>query len=332
LIHEKLSIGKRKGLISTSDAFGGFSILAFDHRQSLIKGVADQDWSSPEALYDMISNLKVDVIKSLSPFVSAVLTDPEFGAAQIIASNALAHGKGLLVALEESGYQGTSNARLSSLLKDWSVAKIHRMGADAVKVLVYYHPDAGVQTDHTENLLRRVIDECKTYDIALFLEAVSYSVDIDHNKKSAEFAKAKPDLITRMADRLSNLGADILKLEFPVDPKFDPDDNHWESACRAVTDAVSCPWTVLSAGVDFDLFVKMVEVACKQGASGFIGGRAIWKEALSLEKSKRRTWLEKVARDRLHQLNKIVDEWATPWWKVYPTDQISDYKDWYKGY
>jgi len=329
---ETLSIGKRKSLISTSDAFGGFSILAFDHRQSLIKGYNDQDYSSPEGLFEMIANLKVDVIKSLSPDVSAVLTDPEFGAVPIIATNALAPGKGLIIALEESGYQGTSTARLSTLLKDWSVAKIRRMGADAVKVLVYYHPDAGVQTDHTEELLHQVIEECKTYDIALFLEALSYSIDVDHNKKSAEFAKIKPDLVTRMADRLSTLGADILKLEFPVDPKFDTDLKHWESACRTVTDAASCPWTVLSAGVDFNLFKKMVEIACKHGASGFIGGRAIWKEALSLEKSQRQTWLESVARDRLHQLKKIVDEWATPWWTYYPPDQISDYKDWYKGY
>lgn len=332
MTRETLSIGKRKGLISTSSRNGGFSVLAFDHRQSLIKQLPDQDQSSSEVLYKTIANLKVDVIKSLSPCVSAVLTDPEFGAAAIIASNALAPSSGLIVALEESGDQGTSTARRPKLLKDWSIEKIKGMGADAVKILVYYHPDVSTQTKHTENLLHQVIEDCKTYDIAFFVEAIIYSTNTTQNKKSAEFAKRRPDLIVKTAYRLSNLGADVLKLEFPVDPTIEKNIKNWEAACREVTDAASCPWTVLSAGMDFDLFLRVVEIACKNGASGFIGGRAVWKEALSLENPKRQTWLKSIANDRLNQLRIIVEEYAKPWWKYYPSDPIVNYKDWYKEY
>jgi tagatose 1,6-diphosphate aldolase len=332
LTQSKLSVGKRKSLISTSDEAGAFSVLAFDHRQSLITRLMDQGVGSPEGIYETLSGLKVDGIKALSLHASAVLTDPEFGAAQVVATQALSPGTGLIVALEESGYQGPSTARESTLLADWSVAKIRRMGADAVKVLIYYHPDAGRQTDLTENLVCKVVEECRAEDIALFLEAVSYSIDPDHDKKSAEFAQGKPDLIARTAARLSELGADVLKLEFPVDPKFNSDRNQWESACRAVTDAAGCPWTVLSAGVVYELFEEIIEIACSQGASGFMGGRAIWKEVLELDPSARQAWLTRVARDRLNRLRKIAREHATPWWAYYPSGEINNYRDWYRGY
>src|SRR5437867_7341094 len=37
--------------------------------------------------------------------------------------------------------------------------------------------------------------------------------------------------------------------------------------------------SVLSAGADFNVFRGLVEIACQGGASGFLAGRAIWKDA-----------------------------------------------------
>jgi tagatose 1,6-diphosphate aldolase len=77
----------------------------------------------------------------VAPFASAVLLDPKYGAAQAIAAGLLPGSKGLLVSMEKSGYSGDRAARITELLLDWDVTKAKRMGASAVKLLIYFRPD-----------------------------------------------------------------------------------------------------------------------------------------------------------------------------------------------
>ncbi|MFO8036805.1 MAG: tagatose 1,6-diphosphate aldolase [Anaerolineales bacterium] len=325
-----LTTGKRRGLTSTSSDQGIFTILAFDHRQSFVDMVAPQ--GKPAGVYDTASSAKIDVVRVLSPVASAVLLDPLYGASQAIARDALPARTGLLVAVERSGYSGASTARISSLLPKWGVEKIKRMGADAVKLLIYYHPDGGEIRDRQEHLAEEVAQRCWDFDIAFFLEAVTYSLDEEHGKDSKAFAEKRPALIARTAKRLSSLAPDVLKIEFPVDANRDQDEGHWLEACQAVSKVSTCPWTVLSAGVDFDLFAREVEVACKGGASGFIGGRAIWKEGVLLPEEERMGWLESVGRDRLQKLSQITSQHARPWTDFYPPQDIGRFRDWYAKY
>lgn len=51
-----------------------------------------------------------------------------------------------------------------------------------------------------------------------------------------------------------------------------------------------CPGTVLSAGVNFDLFTRQVEIACRNGELGYISGRTLWKKGLSLPLPERGVW------------------------------------------
>lgn len=325
-----LTIGKRRGLTSTSNDQDTFTILAFDHRQSFVDMVAPQ--GPPAGVYETAASVKLDVVRVLSPAASAVLLDPLYGAAQAVARDALPARTGFLVAVEKSGYSGESTARISSLLPEWGVEKIKRMGADAVKLLIYYHPDGGEIRDRQERLAEEVAQRCLDFDIAFFLEAVTYSLDEEHGKDSRVFADKRPALIERTAKRLSSLAPDVLKIEFPVDANQDQDEGHWLEACQAVSRASTCPWTVLSAGVDFDLFAREVEVACKGGASGFIGGRAIWKEGILMPEEERMAWLETVGRDRLNTLSRIAGEHGRPWTDFYPPQDVGDYRDWYANY
>ena len=64
-------------------------------------------------------------------------------------------------------------------------------------------------------------------------------------------------------------GSKVLKLPFPGSA----------ASCRAISDlAGGVPWAVLSAGVDHQTFLGQVEIAMKNGASGVIAGRALWKD------------------------------------------------------
>ncbi len=76
--------------------------------------------------------------------------------------------------------------------------------------------------------------------------------------------------------------------------------------CAQITEAVSSPWVVLSSGVPADDFPRAVELACREGASGFLAGRAVWAAVIGgpdLERS-----LREISIPRLQQLGALVDE------------------------
>ena len=85
---------------------------------------------------------KRQLVSALAPAATAVLLDPQYGVAQCVASGGLPGQVGLLTSVEASGYTGDPQARQSGILPGWSVAKARRMGASAIKLLVYYHPEA----------------------------------------------------------------------------------------------------------------------------------------------------------------------------------------------
>jgi tagatose 1,6-diphosphate aldolase len=329
-MNETLSIGKFRGLENTSGKTGVFTILALDHRQSFAKMINPKD--PDNVTYQNIVAVKSAFVSELGPHVSAVLLDPIFGAAQLISNRALPGTAGLLVAAEETGYTGDPTARISGLLPDWSVAKIKRMGASAVKLLVYYHPGAGELADRQEKLVAQVIEDCRKEDIILFLEVVTYSIDPAISRSSKEFAAQLPGIIETIARRMGAYHPEILKLEFPVNSELDPDETHWQKACEAVSAASPCPWTLLSAGADFELFRRQVEVACKAGASGFIAGRSVWKEGVSMPAGQRETWLREVAAVRIDRLAEIANRYARPWTDFFPAPSLEALDGWYKSY
>jgi len=186
----ELSIGKLRGLYSTANPEGIFNVLAFDHRHSFVRLLNPE---VPESVpYGEVVQAKLEVVQSLAGHASAVLLDPEFGAAQSILNGVLPRSTGLMVAIDETGYSGGASARLTTILKDWSVEKAKRMGCDAVKLLIYYHPDAGEITEKQDTLVRQVAETCAELDIAFFLEPVSYSINPDVQKSSADFAAQRP--------------------------------------------------------------------------------------------------------------------------------------------
>ena len=132
----QITIGKLRGLQQISSERGTFTALALDHRQNLRK--ANPAFVNDEEL----SHFKLDVTSTLATEATAVLLDPEVSAAQAIAHHAIPNHVGLVVALESTGYIGHSASRHAQIIPGWSVEKAKRMGASAIKLLVYYHPDS----------------------------------------------------------------------------------------------------------------------------------------------------------------------------------------------
>ena len=318
-----LSIGKRRGLVNCSTTRGVFAILALDQRVSLRKAMNP---SQPdEVSYESLVQFKLPIIKHLSPYGSAVLLDPEYGAAQNLAADNMSGSAGLIVALEQSGYTGEKYNRQSQILPGWSVAKAKMLGADGVKLLVYYHPES-IHADDQRNLIAQVAAACKEHNMAFFLEPLVYSIDKSQQKLTT---LQRQNLIINMAAELSQLGPDVLKIQFPVDVNEQPDEAAWLDACRQVTEVCPIPWVLLSAGVDFDVYLRQVVVACTAGASGVMAGRAVWKEAVDLKDDQLDTFLKQTAKDRLTRLCAVCDGLAKPWQNFYPPTKIGE--NWYRN-
>jgi tagatose-1,6-bisphosphate aldolase len=257
--------------------------------------------------------MKLAVVKHLSPAASAIVLDPVYSAGQSIAGIQLPGHIGLLCALEEQGYLGDPFSRRTPLMAGWSVEKAKRLGANGVKLLLFYHPDAGRATEEQERLVSSIAAECRRYEVPLFLEPITYSPDPDIKKGSPQFAAIRRQIVIDSVQRLSAVGPDVMKVEFPLDVRYEPDQTIWAEACSELNEVSKVPWTLLSAGDSFDIFKEQVRVACQTGSSGFVVGRSVWQEVVNLPKQERADFLANTACRRLAELSEIALEHGVPW-------------------
>ena len=330
---KKLSIGKIRGLQQIASPEGILIMCAMDHRGSMLTMLGGDD--PKEAGYEAMVERKLELCSTLAPHASAVLLDPLYGAAQCISRGVLPGRTGLLVSSEASGYTGSREHRLTELLDGWSVEKIKRMGGSAVKILVYYRPDLKEMAQKQLKTINKVAEECLKYDLPFLVEPVTYPVG-NETEHPEEFAKLKPELVIKTAQDITALPIDVLKAEFPADLRYQKDETELLKLCRQLDASSRVPWVILSAGVDFELFRKQVEIACQAGASGFLGGRAIWQEAMHIvDAPERLGYLSTVAVARLQQLAEIAKKYAVPWYKRFGLtahELVEVAEKWYQEY
>ena len=320
------ALGTRRGLDACSSGRGTFAVLALDHRQNLRKELRPADPTS--VTYEEMVEFKRAVVRALAPVATGTLLDPEIGAAQSIADGSMPANAGLLVAIEATGYEGPSTARISRVLEGWSVEKAKRIGASAAKLLVYYHPDAPNAADQ-ERLVADIAADCRAADLPLFVEPLSFSL-VEGEKLTGD---ARPRVVVETARRLTAIGGDVLKAEFPYDPSV-TDQARWRDACDELDGASALPWVLLSGGVDDRTFEAQVSVACEAGASGVLVGRSVWAEAAAMEAGARDDFLVTKGRERLQRLVDLVDDKGRPWHerKTRVTTAAPPADGWYRTY
>jgi tagatose 1,6-diphosphate aldolase len=311
---DRPGIGKIRGLQQISTSGGIFIMCAMDHRGSL-KAMIEREQLDDEVDYQELVEYKLELCAALAPYSSAVLLDPNYGAAQCISRGVLPGHTGLLVSIEATGYESAQPGRITALLNNWSVEKIRRMGASAVKLLVYYRPDLNEIANKQLKTIQMVAEECLKYDIPFLVETQAYPISSETTKTS-KLAAMKPSLVIETARQVTSLPIDVLKSEFPADLKYEADRSKLIQYCRQLDEATPVPWVILSAGVEYEAFRKEVEIACSSGASGFLGGRAIWQEIVHFtDKKDRLKFLSTTVVDRLKELAEIAEKYAVPWYR-----------------
>lgn len=324
----QLSLGRLRALQTASTERGVFTILAVDHRDAM-RAMINRD--HPETVpAARLTDVKLSIVKAIGPFASAILLDPIYSLGQVIAERALPPKTAFLSAIEEQGYLGDPYGRQTAMLEGWGIEKAKMLGASGVKVLLFYHPEAGESAEKQEQLVTDLLAECSHFDIPMFLEPITYSLNASVSKDSALFAAERRRIMVGTVQRLGALKPDVLKLEFPVDCRYEQDEAVWQDACAELNEASPVPWTLLSGGDSFEVFQKQVKVACQNGCSGFLVGRALWQEAVYLEGRERQEFLYNEGAHRWQILQDIAETYAHPWYERYDVADVNEH--WYEDY
>lgn len=329
----KISKGKCKGLRAVSDSRGVIAALAIDQRTALRNLIAKEKQISPESVHpETLEQFKNAVSKILTPHGSAVLLDPEYG---LPAARHRAKNAGLLFAYEKSGYEKSAPGRLPQLLDGWSVSRLVDAGADSVKTLLYYSPSSPPEINAQKHAwVERVGRECAAADVPFFLELVAYQEGMD--EKSADFARVKPEVVTRGIEEFSEpqYGVDVLKVGVPINMAYlerSPGDRavtlytrdqakaHFR---RAAASSAGFPFIYLSEGASNETFLDALALAAESGAhfSGVLCGRAIWNGGVPIFArsglAALEDWLSGTGVKNIQSVNAMLSS-AKSWFELY---------------
>ena len=321
----ELSSNKIKSMIKLSNENNIFAALAFDQRGALKKMISK--YQEKEVTFYQIEEIKKIVTEELTQYTSAILLDPEYG---ISASKVKYKDSGLMMAYEKTGYDTKSTKRFPDCLDLWSVKRLKRYGADAIKFLIYYDIDSDYETNKRKQAyIERIGAECKSEDIPFFLEILSYDEKIIDNK-SEEYARLKPRKVNEAMKVFSDprFGVDVLKVEVPVNMEYVEGytkkaiiytKGEAEKYFREQNESTNLPYIYLSAGVSAEMFNETLKFAHESGANfnGVLCGRAsgagVIKVYIENGAEKAREWLRTIGLNNILELNKTISKYAKPW-------------------
>ena len=274
---------------------GAMMVIAADQRGGMRKIMAATPEDEASISEATLGETKADLTRYLASQASCILLDPVCAVPQVVEDGVLARDTALLIGLDASGFDTTPDGyRLSRLVPGIDARRVRALGGTGGKIMVYLRPDRPGADAHNIDILKRCIDDFAAEDLLLVVEFLTYALP---GEGKAEHAAAVPDLIVAGTRTCLELGAKVLKLPYPGTAE----------ACAAVTALCGdVPWAVLSAGVDHETFIGQVETAMRNGASGVIAGRSLWKDCISLDRGVTRDRLERLAVPRLRQIQDVI--------------------------
>jgi tagatose-1,6-bisphosphate aldolase len=296
---------QRSSLADIATTDGTFAVVAMDQRNTLKRMYAAVGVQDPPQ--DELVGVKTDTVTALGSTASAFLLDPTYGIPALDGVPAdVRESLGILVAAEPSDRGNYNGEPRTHRDPEQGAAWVAAQGGHALKFLVQLRADRPADggpdlAAEALEVMREVIEDCRANGVPSVIENLVYTLPGEELGESA-----RADAIIEAAVALDALQPDLLKLEYPGGPQ----------ACRRLATAISSPWAVLSAGVAFDEFTRVLEISCDEGgASGFIAGRAVWKETVGMTRPERQAYLRDEGKRRLDRCLEAIDGRAVPWFE-----------------
>jgi len=280
------------GLSRITRPSGAFAMLAVDQREAM-RSMFEEHTTVP-VTDQVLTDFKVMATRVLSPYASAVLLDKQFAFDQAVGSGAVSASCGIIAAADH--FVAGNGEHVTAVEIDRAVdpAAVRDQGAVAMKLLVIHRPDEPAATRIA--MVEEFVDRCRGAGLVSIIEPVAKA-------PRGGGAWDWDDGVVEAARELGSLGADLYKAEVPL--KGQGDDDEIRRRCALITEAVDSPWVVLSSGVPAELFAHAVELACREGASGFLAGRAVWAAVIGSKDVEGD--LRTISVPRLENLGRLVD-------------------------
>jgi tagatose 1,6-diphosphate aldolase len=261
---------------------GKFLMLALDHRTTFKKIINP---SNPDSVKkEEIVGLKKKIIESTLDQMSGLLIDPFYG---YEAYNQIKKDKGVpyLLCAERSGYEKSEDGPKTEI--QYKVEQLKILGASGVKLLLPFHPHKKTVT-HQVEIARRIIEDSKKNELPLFLEVI---IDPNEGNEASLIIESLKLLLK------NNIRPDVFKLDFPEN----------DSLCKDITKILGdIPWILLTRGVGFEVFKSELQVATKNGAVGFLAGRALWQDIQNINESEREIYFKETLPDRFREISEVM--------------------------
>jgi len=262
-----------------------FLMLALDHRQSFKKILSPQNDNL--LTKEEIIGEKAKIIKALLPQISGILIDVEYGlpAYQLADPNL---SKPFLLPVEESGFLEEAGERLTKI--QYQVSDLKKLGASGIKLLLYFNPFLKSGRYQLE-LAKKILLDCRHLDLPLFLEIVTYQHETTLERKENFVIESVKRFLAE------SIYPSVFKLEYPGS----------REACQELSAMLKeIPWILLTRGDSFEAFKHKLYFAVKNGASGFLAGRALWQDIISKKDEEKEKMLAEVLPKRFLEIKEIV--------------------------
>lgn len=290
-----MTTAERRGYQMICDAAGSMMVVACDQRGGMRTLLAATPEEQAQISNDTLGKTKYDITRYLAAEAGCVLLDPLCAVPGIIDEGILPRNTGLLVGLDASGWETSPEGyRISTMVEGVNARKVRELGATGGKIMIYLRMDTPAANTANLATLREVIEDFAREDLFLVVEFLTYKLE---NESKEEFERKIPQLIQEGCKACIECGSKVLKIPYPGT----------EEACAKVTEICGdIPWAVLSAGVDHSTFLKQVDISLRNGASGVIAGRSLWKDCISLDRNISKEKLSSIAVSRLRDIQQLL--------------------------
>jgi tagatose 1,6-diphosphate aldolase len=290
-----MTTAERRGYQQICDATGSMMVIACDQRGGMRTLLASEPEAQAAITNADLGETKADITLYLASEAGCVLVDPICAVPGLVDDGILPRNTALLIGLDASGWDATPEGyQISKMVEGMNARRLRELGATGGKIMVYLRMDTPAANTKNLETLRHFIEDFAREDFLLVVEFLTYRLP----GESKEDYQAKfPELIIEGSRACLELGSKVLKIPYPGS----------DAACAKVTELCGdVPWAVLSAGVDHATFLGQVESAMKNGASGVIAGRSLWKDCISLDRAVSKQKLSTTSVSRLRDIQAII--------------------------
>jgi len=291
----KMTTAERRGYQMICDATGAMMVVACDQRGGMRTLLAATPEEQAQISNETLGKTKYDITRFLASQAGCVLVDPICAVPGIIDEGVVPRNTGLLIGLDASGWDTSPQGyRISKMVEGVTARKVRELGATGGKIMIYLRSDTPEANVENLQTLRDVVADFAREDLFLVVEFLTYQLE---NESKEEYQSKIPQLIQEGCQACIDCGSKVLKIPYPGT----------EQACAAVTDICGdVPWAVLSAGVDHATFLTQVDISLRNGASGVIAGRSLWKDCISLDRNISKEKLSSIAVSRLRDIQELL--------------------------